>query len=532
MKVLPPPGIITLDQKQDPISLREIRPDYPLIVTRDEIDITPFKQKLLSLPSEVWDDENQDGNVKLTRPAHDKWGIKKIVFTFCDDFMMKVLDLPWSKDESWSALLDPIYERIGVDKSKIVRCLLASMPPGVIIPVHHDTGHWVKHTHRVHVPIISGPELEFFVGPDESSMLSYEVNEGRIIELNNQAKHAVTNNLTYNRVHLIFDYVDDYPLTRYSLQPGQILHQTRRSIDFDPNDPKCDPSYLSTQHEPLPTYIIIGAQKCGTTSLYEYISQHPLVLKGKRRETHYFDWRWNPQLQTPQEHQQYYMNFYHGDVLKKHPSIITGESTPSYLLHSNIVIPRLKMVLPSSSLRLLVMLRNPVSRAYSQFQMAIDASGTQEQMKTRGMSSYANKTFEEIIETEIKQCEDNGINPDVSYEIFERTLLTSLPMNHGGHSIILRGLYALQLIPWLENFPEQIKILSISEIKGTKQQIQQTLNSVFEFISLPPSDIEDVEPKNARNYSEMSPQARARLEEFYAPYNEKLFSLLGRRLEW
>lgn len=89
---------------------------------------------------------------------------------------------------------------------------------GVVIPVHHDTGHWVKHTHRVHVPIISGPELEFMVGPNEQSMLSYDVSEGRIIELNNQAKHAVTNNLAYNRVHLIFDYVEDYPITRYALQ--------------------------------------------------------------------------------------------------------------------------------------------------------------------------------------------------------------------------------------------------------------------------------------------------------------------------
>lgn len=55
---------------------------------------------------------------------------------------------------------------------------------------------------------------------------------------------------------------------------------------------------------------------------------------------------------------------------------------------------------------------------------------------------------------------------------------------------------------------------------------------MFEFISLPPSDIEDVNPKNSRNYVEMSPQARIRLEEFYAPYNEKLFNLLGKRFEW
>lgn len=120
----------------------------PLCVTRAQVDVSAFKEHLLSLPPHMWEDETQEGNVKLMRPAHDKWGIKKIVFTFCDDFLLKVLDLPWASDSSWQPHLDAIYESIGVDKSKIVRSLLASMPPGVDIPVHHDTGHWVKHTHR------------------------------------------------------------------------------------------------------------------------------------------------------------------------------------------------------------------------------------------------------------------------------------------------------------------------------------------------------------------------------------------------
>jgi hypothetical protein len=152
---------------------------------------------------------------------------------------------------------------------------------GVIIPVHHDTGHWVKHTHRVHVPIITGPELEFLVGPNDQSMQSYDVSEGRIIELNNQAKHAVTNNLSFYRVHLIFDYVEDFPITRYTLQPGQILHQTRRSIDFDPNDPNLDPSFLDAQQpQPFPSFIILGTPPASLPSVpylpftHSFLSSH------------------------------------------------------------------------------------------------------------------------------------------------------------------------------------------------------------------------------------------------------------------
>jgi hypothetical protein len=124
MKVLPPNGTISLNEKLIPIFEKEIPPDYPLIVTRNEIDITAFKQKLLSLSPELWEDENQVGNVRLTRPAHDKWGIKKIVFTFCDDFLLKVLDLPWSQEESWKAVLDPIYEAIGIPAPLIFLSLI------------------------------------------------------------------------------------------------------------------------------------------------------------------------------------------------------------------------------------------------------------------------------------------------------------------------------------------------------------------------------------------------------------------------
>lgn len=162
--VIPPFGTVDLADKQVPLchifpakcqNITPVASPYatiedapPLCVTRAQLDVSAFKEHILSLPDHMWDDDCQDGNVKLMRPSHDKWGIKKIVFTFCDDFLLKVLDLPWSTDPSWQPHLDAIYEAIGVDKRKVVRSLLASMPPGVDIPIHHDTGHWVKHCHR------------------------------------------------------------------------------------------------------------------------------------------------------------------------------------------------------------------------------------------------------------------------------------------------------------------------------------------------------------------------------------------------
>ena len=153
----PPQGIVDLKEKQQPVceTAPPFHADYAF--TRAVVDVSALKSKLLSLPPELWEDEKQqEGNVKLHRPAHDAWGIKKIVFTFCDDFLLKVFDLPWSQAEEWRRHLLPIYAAVGVDESKVVRSLLASMPPGMSIPVHHDTGYWVKHTHRC----VSTPPLD------------------------------------------------------------------------------------------------------------------------------------------------------------------------------------------------------------------------------------------------------------------------------------------------------------------------------------------------------------------------------------
>lgn len=219
-RIIPPVGQVDLKDKEIPACKKDYDSTSNWVFTRKVVDVSKFKEKLLDMPLSSWEDDNQEGNVKLIRPSHDKWGIKKIVFTFCDDFLLKVLDLPWSFDDSWSNLLNDIYDAIGVDRNKVVRSLLASMPPNVEIPVHHDTGLWVKHTHRIHVPIITNEDVMFCVGPNEDNMKSYSFDEGRIVELNNQAKHYVINRWTQHRVHLIFDYVEDYPISRYMLKVG------------------------------------------------------------------------------------------------------------------------------------------------------------------------------------------------------------------------------------------------------------------------------------------------------------------------
>lgn len=52
----------------------------------------------------------------------------------------------------------------------MVRSLLARMPPGAKIPVHHDTGYWVRYTHRCHLPIVTAKEVHFYVGATDDTL--------------------------------------------------------------------------------------------------------------------------------------------------------------------------------------------------------------------------------------------------------------------------------------------------------------------------------------------------------------------------
>ncbi len=523
---LPPPtGFVDLLEKKNPVCERndeEKDPSLSFAYSRAKVDVSKLKAKINKLKPEDWDLIAERENVMIQRPAHDKWGVKKLIFTFCDDFLQKVYDLPLSQNEEWRQHILPIYDAIGVDEKYIVRSLLASMPPGMSIPIHHDTGYWVKHTHRIHVAVDTNiNEVDFLVGPTENAMRRVIFDEGNIIELNNQAKHAVSNRMTNKyRTHLIFDYVDpNYlhpidktPLHRTLLEKGTKVNQTRRSIDLD----------VHSGSRPSPSFIIIGAQKSGTTSLFEMIMQHPLAAKGIRRESHFFDWNWQSNLKKSSEQLEYYRRFYPSKLLHDNPSLITGESTPSYMLHHQDTINRIKSVCPWAVL--LIMLRDPVERAYSQYQMCIDTKGTTGQQKTRGKSVYRNKSFKEAIIQEIDELNSMGVCADAllgEFDIYNHSnnnnnnnnssssnninnnsssisnvseverifmnYLSKCPMGHGGHSLVARGLYVLLLLPWLRMYSagvdennmnhnnenilyrsSQLMILSIDAIKHNK----------------------------------------------------------------
>jgi hypothetical protein len=496
-------------------------------------------EKVYSLTN-LWDETNASiNNVAVVRPSHDAWGIKKVVLMFCDDFLSDVFEMPWwHLREDIRQAVQPILDTLHVQPNRIVRMLLAALPPGVTIPVHHDTGEWVRHSHRVHVPVlVTDPNKVLFrCGLTPTALSRIDCEPGHVFEMNNQAKHAVSNCGDDHRVHLILDFVDESfnIKRRVALDPGEQLLQTRRSIDL----------LAERGTRRTPSYLILGAQKAGTTSLYEYIVQHPLAVRARRRETHCLDWRWNHQAKSTKARREHCHQFFMTKELELHPSCLTGDSTPSYLLDARRVIPRLKEVFPHAPLQFFVMVRDPVARAFSHYQMVTSSEGTPEQLKVRG-GEWRALTFEQVVEKEMAQLKEYGLIPYwdtkegcIDMDAFESfsgskaeddawdRFMKDIPLSTGSHSLLARGLYDLQLRPWFKFFArERFLIIRLEDMKN--EGVSPIMDKVWDHLELPRFSVKDDSPKNARAYDPMPEDSRSYLQRFYAPHNKKLSESLA-----
>jgi Sulfotransferase domain len=276
----------------------------------------------------------------------------------------------------------------------------------------------------------------------------------------------------------------------------------------------------ATRHRRLlPVFLIIGAQRAGTTTLYTYLRRHPDVT-GPRyadsavywsKELHFFDenyWRgvdWYRKF-FPLEARRRVMRRLGRDL-------VPGEGTPYYMFHP-AVPARVAESLPE--VRLIALLRNPVERAYSHYQL----------MARTGREKLS---FEEAIEAEPQRLA--GV---------EQALLEERPIfgknghrrhqHHRHRAYVGRGLYADQLERWLEHFPrEQLLVLRSEDFLAQPDEVYA---QVFEFVGLRPWKVRDYEPRNTAAYAPIDPDLRARLEERFAEPNARLARLLGQDFGW
>ena len=255
----------------------------------------------------------------------------------------------------------------------------------------------------------------------------------------------------------------------------------------------------------LPDFIIIGGQKCGTTSLYHYLNQHPQVHMSHGKELHYFDLNFDKgqtwyRTQFPLASQKTYAQ----QIKKTH--FLTGESSPYYMFHPHTP-RRMAEMLPE--VKLIVLLRNPIDRAYSHYYHQVK--------KKRETLPFA-----EAIDREAEWLtqEMQKILADEYYYSY----------NHHHLAYLARSIYIDQLLYW-EKFFERCQMLVLnSEMLFSNPTA--TFDQVLDFLGLsrwyPPA----FKQHNVNTYPNIDPTTRHWLQDYFALPNQRLFKYLGAEFDW
>jgi hypothetical protein len=256
----------------------------------------------------------------------------------------------------------------------------------------------------------------------------------------------------------------------------------------------------------LPGYLIIGAQRAGTTSLHRYLVQHPAVRTMLRTKgVHYFDTNFGQGLawyasRFPTRLYGWYVRRRRGTRL------LTGEASPYYLFHPHVP-HRVAEQLPG--VKLIVLLRDPVQRAYSHYQHEL----------ARGFETLS---FEEAIRAEPARLAGE------TERLLAEPLYNSFAHQH--HSYLARGRYAEQLARWRSRFPDEQLLLLSSE--RFFREPDRAFRRVLEFLELPAFTPAAYQRHNAYDYRQMGESVRARLVEHFREPNRRLYELLGDDLGW
>lgn len=266
----------------------------------------------------------------------------------------------------------------------------------------------------------------------------------------------------------------------------------------------------------LPEFLIIGVQKGGTTSLYRYLEQHPCVASAFAKEVHFFDnhtrdYKYGKGMSWYRSHFVYSTSkFYH--KLIHHQDLMTGEGSPDYIFDPNAP-QRIAQALPQA--KLVVMLRNPVDRAYSHYMHNARAAWD---VNREPLS------FEEAIAAEPTrlQGEKDKLLQDASYFSY----------NYMHYSYLQRGIYADQLQTWFNLYPkEQLLILGSENFFADPQAC---FKQVLQFLELPDWDLPEYKSFNTRSEGAiaMADETRSQLVEYFKPHNQRLYQLLNYDFGW
>ena len=254
----------------------------------------------------------------------------------------------------------------------------------------------------------------------------------------------------------------------------------------------------------LPSFFIIGAPRSGTTTLFHALMQHPSLVPPARKELAFFNLLHRQGL--PWYRSQFPAAWQRVRARLRSGAFATGDATPTYLFNPHAA-RRIQTAVPDA--RLIVLLRDPVERAYSHYHWA------------RGMG-YELLSFEEAVRREPERVDGEleRMLADEDYVSFPRSYLSYVGM----------GRYIDQLLAWQEVFPaEQMLVLCAEDLR---QRPAATLDHALSFLGMPELTLPQPSERNSGSYPPMSDAMRAHLRQEFAADDERLKQHLGWTPAW
>lgn len=255
-----------------------------------------------------------------------------------------------------------------------------------------------------------------------------------------------------------------------------------------------------------PDFLVIGAQKAGTTSLFKYLLRHGHYLRPLLKDVYFFDNNYAKGVD-------WYRSFYptRARIAAREKEVggpvRTGEGATYYLLHP-LAPQRVRETYPD--IKLIVLLRDPVERAFSHF------------FHNKRMGQETAETPEIAFELEAERLagEEERLRSDPTYR----------STAFQAHSYLTRGRYAEQLERWFAAFPhEQLYISSSERFYGDTDAV---FKEICQFIEIPERSLGGYPVDNPGRNREENMAARRIAQEHFREPNERLFDLLGTRFPW
>lgn len=238
----------------------------------------------------------------------------------------------------------------------------------------------------------------------------------------------------------------------------------------------------------LPNTLIIGTQRGGTSSLFAYLAASPDVSPSRQKEVHYFD-------RHHDQGAQWYRSWFPLRPLAK-PVVL--EATP-FLLYDHRAPERVHRLLPHC--RLVVLLRDPVERAYSQF------------VHERRHNREPLESFEAALAAETDRLATRGLEAMRKW------------------SYVDRGRYLEQLQRWTRLFDRDQLFVGLSE--ELYADPEAFVGGVCRWLGIrPPPPNTEYQPLNVGAGPAMEQHVRERLEDTFKDDNRRLADWLGRTLPW